>query len=395
MSKSEKVLFLSKLFFFTGSNELIKENLQIADSFYEQGVELVIVAQLSTKKKLETLIPKEYDKKITIVGRSQEYTQAINSLNKKQEIVSGMMGIVNEDAIFAFNCKIPLFNPEKVYNGDADISEKVKRYGLPIIELQNIIDCFKSYEIHKGNYFHIPFGDEYSVMSLNNANTYYKPEEEVRIKEIFETNLKGDKSTREQRILLLLLFHLMNEITSNKDFEEVDYWGTFPSSDSDNVDTSVFFLKEAVRVINNGGPRNGLEILIRKSSMQSKHSSGEQLRLANKSNKDLDTLIVNLDLIEKIRGKVICIIDDYITNGYSAEATKHLLLHAGVKKVIFISIGKFGKVYYATNYAIQGDSTKKISYKFINEARYDEVSNGMSLYDSKNDTDILSFGGLV
>ncbi|EHT9924138.1 phosphoribosyltransferase, partial [Listeria monocytogenes] len=219
----------------------------------------------------------------------------------------------------------------------------------------------------------------------------HKPTEEEDIKTIFATNLKADESTRNQRILLLLLFHLMNEITTNKDFEEVDFWGTFPSSDPENTDTAISFIKEAVRKIVNGKPTSGPEILIRKSPMNSKHSSRIQLRLTNKSNKDFETLIINPQLINEIKGKVICIIDDYITNGYSAEAAKHLLLNAGARKVIFISMGKFGGKYYSTDYDIDGDLSGSYSYKFCKETCWD----GKGSYNPNSDVYILNFKDII
>lgn len=347
----------------------------------------------STINILKSKIPKEYTGKIKLFNRSSQNKDTIRNLKGKGAIF-GFIGIVEEDAIFSFNCKIPLFNPERLSSGKVVISEKVKKYGLPIIEFQNVIDCLKAFEVHKGNYFRISFEDKFSVISLNNGNTYYRPEEEVRIKEIFETNLKGNVSSRDQRILLLLLFHLINEVTTNNFFEKVDYWGTFPSSKPDNTDTSVSFLKEAVRVLVNGGPRKGPEILIRNSTMQAKHTSGA-LRLNNKSDKDFDTLIVNPNLVNRIKGKVICIIDDYITNGYSAESAKHLLFASGAKEVVFISIGKFGRKYYSTNYEIKGDVSETYSYQFINETLYTDKLNGEVFYNAGNDLEILNFSNLV
>jgi len=387
------MIFISKLVFFTEDNELIEGNLQIADLFDNQDVYLAIVARQSTINILKSKIPKEYTGKIKLVNRGSQNKDTIRNLKEKGAIF-GFIGIVEEDAIFSFNCKIPLFNPERLSSGRVVISEKVKKYGLPIIEFQNVIDCLKAFEVHKDNYFQISFEEKFSVISLNNANTYYRPEEEVRIKGIFETNLKGNVSSRDQRILLLLLFHLINEVTTNNFFEKVDYWGTFPSSNPDNTDTSVSFLKEAVRVLINGGPRKGPEILIRHSSMQAKHTSGA-LRLNNKSDKDFDTLIVNPNLINRIKGKIICIIDDYITNGYSAESAKHLLFAAGAKEVVFISIGKFGRKYYSTNYEIKGDVSETYSYHFINETLYTDKFNGEVFYNSGNDLEILNFSNLV
>lgn len=393
MTKKKKIIFVSKLVFFTKDNELIEENLKFADLFDKEDIYLIIIARQSTISILKNKIPKEYEKKIQLANRSTQTKEKINDL-KEDGAILGLIGIVNDDAIFSFNCKIPLFNPERLSNGKFVISDKVKKYGLPIIDFQNVVDCFKAFEIHKEDYFHMRFKNNFSVISLNNANTYYRPEEEARVKQIFETNLKGNAYIRNQRILLLLLFHLINEVTTNPYFEKVDYWGTFPSSNPDNTVTSVSFLKEAVRVIINGGPKKGPEILIRTTPMIAKHSSSS-LRLTNKSNKDFETLIVNPTLIDKIKGKVICIIDDYITNGYSAEAAKHLLFAAGAKEVIFLSFGKFGKRYYSTNYEIKGDVSKSYSYNFFNEVLYGDTYMGRKYYNSDNDLEILNFADLV
>lgn len=122
-----------------------------------------------------------------------------------------------------------------------DISEKVKQYGLPINKFENVIDCLKAYEIHQENYFNIPFNQKFSVISLNNANTYQSPKDEERIKNIFSANLKGSVSERDQEILLILLFHLINEVRTNSYYDSVKYWGTFPSSDPENKNTSISF----------------------------------------------------------------------------------------------------------------------------------------------------------
>ena len=123
--------------------------------------------------------------------------------------------------------------------------------------------------------------------------------------------------------------------------------------------------------------------------MRSKHTSSN--RLYNKCDNDFDTLILNPLLIDKVRGKCVCIIDDYITNGYSAEAAKHILFQAGVEKVIFISMGKFGTKYYETNYQLSGDvSNTNYNYTYLNQREENFVR-----LDPKNDIGILNFGGIV
>lgn len=103
----------------------------------------------------------------------------------------------------------------------------------------------------------------------------------------------------------------------------------------------------------------------------------------------MSKLTYSFSLVDRIKGKVICIIDDYITNGYSAEAAKHLLLSAGAKKVIFLSIGKFGSKYFLTNYDLN-----EASYEFIGEELFQGNSRG-DFYDKYNDNEILNFTDLV
>lgn len=384
------MIFSSKLFFFNMDDELIEENLWIADLFYDANVPFRILAQKKTNVELIKQIPEDYKDKIKFVNRDSDTRNKVIDFKKKGGIFS-VIGVVDQDAIFSFNCKIPLFNPEKLIRNGETLGDKVIKYGLPINSFQDVIDCLIAFEIHKDNYFRMDIDDKFSVISLNNANTYYRPENEVRIKEIFETNLKGDGVVREQRILLLLFFHLINEITQNTYFEQVNYWGTFPSANPENDDTSVSFLKEAVRVVVNGKPRNGPELLIRTKEMTAKHRSGNS-RLNDKCNKDLETLIVNPKLRGKLNNQVVCIIDDYVTNGYSAEAAKHLLLAAGVKKVIFISIGKFGRKYFTTDYSIEGNVfSDNYQYVFNSEV----LSESSEHYNFNNNQEILDFGRIL
>lgn len=393
MTSIYKILITSKLIFFDEKNELITDNLRIVDLFYDQDVLFYILARSSTIEILKDKIPVEYSNKIKFMYRNRKSKELIKKLKRKKYIFS-VLGVTDEDAIFAFNCQIPLFNPDNLNSGRVVISEKVQKYGLPIIEFQNIIDCFKAYEIHKENYFHISFDNNFTVISLNNANTHYRPEEECRIKKIFETNLKGNISSREQRILLILLFHLINEITTKEYFEKIKYWGIFPSSNKDNTDTSVSFIKESIRTIVNGGPRSGHELFIRHTSMNSKHSSGAA-RLNFKCEKDFETLMINPDVVRLIKGKTVCIIDDYITNGYSAEAAKHLLFNAGVKEIIFISFGKFGTKYYKTDYILNNDTEGNLEYLFHDEEIIEKVYDKESVYNKDNDQEILDFAEII
>lgn len=388
-----KLIIVSKLFLFYENNELITQNLQFVDNMASKGIQIGIIAKSSTNAQLLRNLPTEYKDKVKFIGRGEGGKQEINRL-KDNGILIALVGVVDQDAIFAFNCKLPLFNPEYIVNRII-VLDKVRRYGLPFGNFDDVANCLQAFQNYKQYYFGLSSLDNYTVFSLINANTFYRPEVEVRIKEIFQVNLKAYEGTRDQKILMILLFMLMAEVTRNPLYETIDYWGTFPSSKTDNLNTSASFIKESVRVILGGGPRGGHEIFLRHSDMVSKHQSGKN-RLTNKCNRDFDTLIINPKIAHLIKGKSVCIIDDYITNGYSAETARHLLLSHGVKNVIVLSIGKFGTNYYSTNYELGGDLTKpNYPYRFINEILNGTHNSSYQSFYTDNNSDLLDYENLI
>lgn len=394
-----RIIILSKLTLFSSNNQLDMSKLYIVDKFIDDGIQVAILAGVNTIRILRNELPEPYNEKIKFFDRNSRLLKDKIREARKKDFLISILGAVDQDAIFAFNCKIPLFNSQIMLQNDLVVDTKVSSYGLPISNFQDIIDCYKAFDINKDNYFRFDENERFSVVSINNANTMgsNRAMEEIRIKRIFETNLKADNESYNKKILLFLLFQLINKVLSDRMFDSVDFWGTFPSSRVGNTETSASFLKEAVRVIVGGMPikSRGIvpEILIRHNDMQSKHTNNN--RLSYKCNKDFETLILNPLLRDKIRGKCVCIIDDYITNGYSAEAAKHILFQAGVEKVIFLSMGKFGKKYFETNYQLSGDvSNPNYNYAFVNEQELSGYSYRIS-YDLKNDIGILDFGEIV
>lgn len=390
MSKGN-IVILSKLVLFDDQNDLILENLSLIDEIIGNGIKIIILGNQAASLKATLLsYTTDYNDDVAFITRARKSWDLIRDLKSKFNIV--LVGAVDEDAIFSFQTKIPLFNPRQIDGLFGQVAPKVEYYGLPIQSFSELIECIKTYEIHESNYFELSTEDRFFVKSLNNAMYFYSPEDEKRIKMIFERNLKSKDDSADRRVLLVLLFHLMAELINNPEYEEIEYWGIFPSSKV-GIETSMTFIKESIRKILGGNPQkrkgspvNDNEILIRTENMGSKRSTGDS-RLSYKSSKDFETLIVNPKLKEKLDGKVVCILDDYITNGYSAEAAKHLLLSAGARKVYFISIGKFGKKYFSPNYILQGDVfTQNYEGQFLGEKTYHHEGY------SSNDHEILGFG---
>lgn len=66
---------------------------------------------------------------------------------------------------------------------------------------------------------------------------------------------------------------------------------------------------------------------------------------------------------KKLKGANVCIIDDFTTYGTSCETARILLQNAGVNKVLFIAMGKFGKSYNRYDYTIIGDVFSGYAFK--------------------------------
>lgn len=386
----KKLVLVSKYLFFDNNDNLISKNLKWIDQCHDKDLCIAILAREQSNKKLRGLLPEEYKEKLKFVSRSNDSYNKIRESIKKGHLIS-IVGVVDADAISAFQCKVPLFNPTFLQSNTLKIEEKVKNYGLPILSMSDVIECNIAYGLATKTYFQAEsHKGNYKVLSLNNANTLHKIETEQRIKKLFQTNLKNDLNNSDRRVLLILYFHLIHEVLTNPLFEKVRYWGHFPSSSMDKNDTPTVQLKEALRKLINGMPRNNVPIFIRSKDTPKKQFRSNE-KLNDKCELDFDSLYINPKLKGKLKGREVCIIDDYITTGYSAEAAKHLLFMAGASKVIFLSIGKFGKTYNDTEYEIEGDVFSD-DYR-ANFMGQKQIQN--QYYEAEADLEILRFDELL
>lgn len=78
----------------------------------------------------------------------------------------------------------------------------------------------------------------------------------------------------------------------------------------------------------------------------------------------------------KLKGRVVCVFDDYLTHNSTFEALRNLLIKCQVKRIIFVSIGKF-KSSYESQYvqkifSIDGDVySGQYTAKFNTDAEHD------------------------
>lgn len=376
LNKRKKIIIASKYFLFYDNGKIRESAIDMLEQLKKWNIGLYIIATENKHPQLRNLvksqIPTQYSSEIMYISRGKNSMDMIS--NNRLENSISMLGVVDEDAVFAFQAKIPIINPIHFLK-DAPVGDKVKKYGIDFTGIEDVIRAVNLLDVHYNNFFEYKESERFEIVSVLDGNTGRRPD---ALRDLFQVNIKN-RYGKSQRILNLIFYYILSETTHNPIFEEVNYWGNFPSS-SGAPNQSMVFLKEMLRVTR-GGSKGDDQILIRKKTTAKKHGTASEIRLMNKCSKDFDSIIINPKFKSKLKDKVVCIVDDYTTNGYSSEAAKHLLLKVGVKKVLFLTVGKYGYWYWSTEYNLEGNVFKEngIVSNFIREKKINNCTKGMAL----------------
>ena len=142
------------------------------------------------------------------------------------------------------------------------------------------------------------------------------------------------------------------------EFRDVQDWAIAPSS-STELNQVMLELKERVRLMMYG--RKSAAIFLRHENASKSSSDNPNARRDdnNYCQKHFQTIIINPLYRRKLKDRVVCVMDDYLTNGNTFETLRNLLVACKVKKIIFVAIGKFihrdENCYSKKIFSIEGD----------------------------------------
>ena len=183
------------------------------------------------------------------------------------------------------------------------------------------------------------------VVSLYNARTRWAPytDEEKRVVHAWQNGLKGSGRVSQNALVTSLVAAcLVGSLRDNElGLNEVQDWGFMPSSEHTSENTTLRAIKEWFRIVFNG--RKSEDLFVRTNSRRRSHYGGPAEPRPGPA-----TQFPSLQLGKRyrsggIRGRVVCVIDDYLTIGASMEAARQLLLAAGAKRVVCIALGGFNR----------------------------------------------------
>lgn len=296
-----------------------------------------------------------------------------------------IVGSNNDDLKIASNRKTALFVPNW-----SDTQEELPNiYGLKVSTPEILYQIIQILKNQKHWYYELQVDEKTKVYSLTSGNSKgYVPKEEKEIVEGFNKLLKkGNK-----RYFKVLEYHFLASLMHLEEFKEVNIWGIMPSS-SGLYNEDLLALKERARVLM--GKKQKQHVLERHTAIGKSHyikNQSERLYC----NRHFSSMRINpyFKKGKKLKGKVVCIMDDYLTNGTSFETVRNLLLNEGVKKVIFVSLGKFtrssGIEYYKQDYVISGDVySDDYGYTLVNESDLRGIYNNSAKEDIRSLHSIL------
>jgi len=356
-------LLISRNVFFDNNDQIRSEIPELFQAVQDKEIQVVIVTRSSTKYKkiVDEELP-DYDIKFGNRG----------NLSRKvfDEIYSNVMliGAVDEDIRIAANNKILLVNPLWI----PDVEPNIEKYGFQLKNFSQIVQCIDILKLDCELFYDFQIDDKTRLIAVSNANKYYAVENEQEMISKYMKTLKyGNRNYR-----YAVYFHYLTMIYGMKEFRDVDLWMAVPSSSGSNDNNIYDIVKRTRYLLNN---RKSKDLFIRHKPAQKSTYMDKSDRVIQGCKRHLDTIHLNPYYKGKLKGKKICVLDDYTTYGPSFESVRNLLIKEGVNEIILVAIGTFQKEYYKEEYEIIGDTySQGFTYELKEKTRIVGESNEMA-----------------
>ncbi|EJQ32409.1 hypothetical protein IEC_05421 [Bacillus toyonensis] len=328
---------------YAGVEELIK-------NLNEDGHKIIVISHGTESIRIMKKIFEETFEFKVICTYRKIIRENVNEDNASSFI---LVGSSDDDLILAANKRILIINPAWSVKQE----EKPARYGISLERPDQLFEAIRLIDNQNKWYYELEIDQNTTVLALTSANTLngdvVRTEKEVLIG--FENLLKSGN----RNYFNTLYFHLISGVMKSSELRNVDRWGIFPSS-SVNLNEELEELKERCRYLTY--KKMNKPLFIRHTAVNKSRNTDPEIRRRLGCMKHFDSIVLNPYYSNKIKGQVVCVIDDYITNGISFETARNLLLKAGAKKIILVALGRYRKgqhgIYQHEVYDLKGNITK-------------------------------------
>lgn len=333
-------LLISRNTFFDNSNTIRSEIFRLLELIKDREVEVILITR--NKEKYKKIIDENINDQANIkYGDRGKFSRKFLERSYKNIM---FVGAVDEDIRIAANNKILLINPLWITN----VEPNVLKYGFQMKNFKQIVNCIDILGLDNELFYDFRVDEKTRLIAVSNANKYYAVENEAEIIKKYMSTLKyGNANYR-----YAVYFHYLTMITGMEDFHDVDYWMAVPSSTGSNENNIYDIVKRTRYLLNN---RKSDELFIRHKPARKSTAMDKSDRIKEGSKRHFETIHLNPKYKGKLKGKKVCIIDDYVTNGPSFESVRNLLIHEEVNEIILVAIGTFQQAYHKEEYKIKGN----------------------------------------
>ncbi|MBP1889883.1 hypothetical protein J2Z53_001466 [Clostridium moniliforme] len=241
-----------------------------------------------------------------------------------------------------------------------EIQEKADKYGLKISSIENLKKVIAIILNQKNWFYELDVDNKTKVLSLTSANTIgIHSSEEIELINGFREYLKRGG----YKYYSTLLYHFLSGIVNKPEFRNIQDWSIIPSSGTE-LNREMLLFKEKARYLMNGRKKDN--IFIRHTKTWKSHEAYIYGYDRIPCDRHFNTIMINPLYKGKLKNRIVCIFDDYSTNGTSFEVARNLLLKENVKKIYCVSLGKFGvnSPYVKQDYELEGNLYSKGGYKY-------------------------------
>lgn len=338
---------------------LLSHNIHNANVTKEQLGDNFDFVVCTTRTKVREVIRSQHNKEVILVGSRDVDLQLAAS--KKLLLIRPMWSSIQE--------------------------QKAVIYGLAIKAPIILTKVMKILNNQKAWFYELDVDENTKVLSLTNANTLgnYSDSELVLANGFRKLLKNGD-----MEYYYTLLLHFISSVLNNQEFIKINIWTIMPSSGVEN-NQQMWRFKERVRIIL--GKRQKEPLFIRHTEApKSRNIKDLDKRLP--CDRHFDTIHINPVYRGKLKGKNICVIDDYLTNGTSFETLRNLLLKEGVSKIVFVSLGRYrrtrGIQYLKQDFRLSGDTfSPNYEYELLGSEELTGDYNNEAIDDIRELYDII------
>lgn len=318
----------------------------------------------------------QFDMDIKVTTR-KEVRKAFSDEKKAPLLKTAIVvGASDPDLYLAANFKLLFIYP--LWNENT--GDDAQKYGFHIETPEDLISALAILDNQLHFYYTLKIDDVTTLFALTSANNNVATEDESEMINRFRKVLKeGNKEYYEA-----LFFHLISSVMKSEHLRKIDIWSIMPSSGIE-LNEDMLEIKERCRFLTNR--RMKAPLFIRHKAVPQSHRTDYKTRIDVGAKKHLDSIMINPHYKGKLKGKTVCVLDDYITNGTSFEAIRNLLMNTGVKKIYFFAFGRFKRgaygVYQKEDYQIQGNIySSDYQYKLLSKDS-SFGSHGEYVYEAK------------